>query len=898
MKSANVIITESIFSHSAPGGIYFGGEDSGNIHIENSAVRYSPGIGLETAFSRFNSLTVFNCEFMTHQIGIKLGGIQEWWVIPKPGFPGNVNIENSKVSNSTQNAIHVDSGILNSFHIKNSSITHNDGCGLYLGGYYTKMKLFVTETRFAWNLGRSVCSRNRDCYYPCTSRTVFKKCSFLNNLGPVVNIDGSPWEFESNIFVNNTKAPVIVTSQMRYYVHTREVTVRKNYFLFNICEEKGVIYITGYSKKMWIEGNVFRENNGRSVFIGEMFTSNATIRRNVFEYNRCSNSGVIEVRRMETDIEIFGNVFQFNQGLFIVRLYFEYAIRKRLLPVQNKVNFSRNSLSNNSEVSSRSPPCEVSISGLTDHKAISINYNIFNSNLFSKELCVNTHASSHKSMLAVPLNFWGHEDEVKIKQRILDAEDNYEHPLAGFLPFLNSAGNVVQNSSTSGTLDVSAVKYLGGRISYSVQLKKNRSPFIVVSDITVLPNSSLIVDPGVELQFKPGVGMLVLGSLFVRGAKDKPVIFSGWKENQTEKSLPVRLVGGKFPWQGRAEILHQGNWTSVCLNKTASFGANNAKVICEHLGYQTSSSMSFSHENCTSVWTSCAVLNCNGSEADVKECSLSFHDLTCNSSNHVLLNCSEGKPWGNIRFVREVNSPLHHPTSYLQHLKIEHCGEIHGQRVAAIEMIQYVPDLSFLTVLNCTAGCIRVWFPEKEVLITNSSFVNCGGSGTEIINTEQNVTIESVKSVKNTYGLRFTIPNGDWMHGLSYGQVYVCGSEKLVNIKDRAVFLYFRKQIGTYSNPSVSCSVSVYSQGYYGYHVQMLVMKNVRHVSISNIRHEVLKFSPKDLGPLSRRVIPWNHIRVDFEGWFQSEMILRVEPFERKGTLSFELQRRTNLNAL
>ncbi|XP_022804996.1 protein bark beetle-like isoform X1 [Stylophora pistillata] len=882
-KSENLIINDSTFSHNAPGGIYLGGEDSGNIQIVNSAVRYSPRNGLETAFLRLDSLTVFNCEFMTHQIGIKLGSLQKWRAPQKLGSPGNVNIENSKVSNSTQEAIHVeDSNKLKSIHIKNSSVTHNDGFGLYLGGFYTSVKLLVTETRFAWNLGTSVYSRGRVCLYPCISRSVFKNSSFLNNLGPVVNIDGSPWEIESNVFANNTKAPVIVTPFSSRSDYRREVFVRKNHFLLNVCEEKGVIYITGNSKKMIIEGNVFRENYGRSIFIAEMFPANATIRSNVFKDNRCPNSGVIEVRRMEMDIEIVGNVFQFNQGLFMVRLHCEYAIRSRLFSVQKKLNFSKNSLSNNTEVSSRTQPCEVRISGLTNSKAISINYNIFNSNSFSKELCVNTHASSHRSILPVPLNFWGYEDEVKIKQRIFDAEDNYEHTLAGFHPFLNNAGNVVQNSSTRNTFDVPAEKYLGGRILFSVQLRKNQSPFIVLSDVTILPNASLTVEAGVEVRFKPGVGMLILGSLFVHGAKDEPVTFSLWKRNQSEKSLPVRLVGGKFPWQGRAEIFHQGNWTPVCLNKTASFETNSAKVVCEHLGYQTPLNTSFSPEKCTSVWTSCAFLSCNGSEADVKECSFSFHNLTCNSSTHVLLNCSGGKPWGNIRFVREVNSSSHHSTSYLQHVNIEHCGEIHGHEVAAIESIQYVPDLSFLTVLNCTAGSIKVWFPEKQVSITNSSFMNCGGNGFEIMNAKQNVAIESVRSVKNSYGLRFTIPNGGWMHGLPYGQADVCGSEKLVPVKDREVFLYFRKPFLTYSNPRVSCSVSVYSQEFYGLAVQMLVMRNMQYLSIYNHRSEVLKFSPKDLGPLSRRVIPWNYIRVDFEGWFQSEMILRVHSVEKK----------------
>lgn len=227
---------------------------------------------------------------------------------------------------------------------------------------------------------------------------------------------------------------------------------------------------------------------------------------------------------MNSDIEIFGNVFQFNQGLFMVCFYCEYFYLFMLI-------FFRNLFFNNMEVLFWLLFCEVSILGFMDYRVIVINYNIFNSNFFLKEFCVNIYVVLYRSMLLVLLNFWGYEEEVKIKQRIFDVEDNYEFILVGFCFFFNSVGNVVKNLSICNILNVFVENYLGGCIFYSIELKKNQSFFIVLLDIIVLLNVLFIVDLGVELQFKLGVGMLVLGLFFVCGVKDILVLFFGWKEN-------------------------------------------------------------------------------------------------------------------------------------------------------------------------------------------------------------------------------------------------------------------------------------------------------------------------------------------------------------------------------
>ena len=700
----------------------------------------------------------------------------------------------------------------------------------------------------------------------------------------MVNIDESPkffpWEFEGNTFMNNTDNSVIMTTQ---YTHSRDspgLFVRRNKFLFNVFQDKGVIYVRGGTKELIIDGNVFEGNDGRSVFVEEksVFQAPASIQNNGFKDNRNSKGGVIEIRRMENDVLILDNVFEWNEGLNVVRLHIEnyvFALKK--------LTFKNNSLLNNSNA--RSFGCEVEISGMKEFKVISIHHNRFNSESFSKELCLNITANSHTSIVNASLNFWGYDDENQIKERIYDAEDNYERPLAVFIPFFGSTGELMQESNQGDGFQTFAKRSLGGRISSSVNLWSKFSPYKVISDVTVLPGAKLTIHPGVELQFGSGVGMLVLGALFVLGNRDNPVTFSLLKKGQTNTSIPFRLVGGAFPWQGRLVVVHNGNWSPVCVNETMPFGGNNAKVICEQLGYQAPSSISYVVHTSTSVRSLGVILNCNGNETEINECALSFLNLTGNSTRQVSLDCKGGTPWGNIRFLREFQNTSYPMTSKLQHLKFEHCGEKHGKKCAAIEMIQNVPEMNDVSILNCTAGGVKVLFPEREVRLRDIFLVNTGGHGGEMLINKRNFTFENVTSMNNTHGLTFHGGDGHWVEGVFYGQVLLCDPATDVTLKDRDLFLYVVPPLVSYLNLELSCQMEVKTDSDAGFALQMLVMKNVRFITIvSPHRKTILKFSSRDIGPLSRRrLIPWNALKVYFEGWLSSEMLLHVQRFELKG---------------
>ena len=81
------------------------------------------------------------------------------------------------------------------------------------------------------------------------------------------------------------------------------------------------------------------------------------------------------------------------------------------------------------------------------------------------------------------------------------------------------------------------------------------------------------------------------------------------------------------------------------------------------------------------------------------------------------------------------------------------------------------------------------------------------------------------------------------------------------------------------------CHKVVQTDGDAGFALELQVMKNVKSITIEDPhRNKILKFSPRDLGPLSRRrVIPWNALTVYFEGWYSSEMLLHVQRIELKG---------------
>ncbi len=68
------------------------------------------------------------------------------------------------------------------------------------------------------------------------------------------------------------------------------------------------------------------------------------------------------------------------------------------------------------------------------------------------------------------------------------------------------------------------VDSLSGRLLESLILPKRDQPYIIRSDLTVMPDVTLTIEPGVTLEFAPRVGLLVLGTLIARGLPDDRIV--------------------------------------------------------------------------------------------------------------------------------------------------------------------------------------------------------------------------------------------------------------------------------------------------------------------------------------------------------------------------------------
>ena len=866
-----IVISQSSFIRNVQTAIYIYNPTTrlGDVYIQRSSVCESAAVGIEMYNSRVRKLNIFNCSLLTNRIGISLYS-----------FSGDMVIKHSEIVNSTSTGLSVDSGGRKTLQLINSNVTHSKGAGMTVYDRYANTKLLVTGSFFGWN------ERETFVTHSAGSLVSFEQSTFLHNSGPVVYFGkrSSPQMvvFQGNVLKDNTGSSLLEISS--YY--SSEIFIRKNLFSLNVCLEKGVIDISGSmsADKLIIGGNLFEGNTGRSVFVEGSSYSPVIMTLNVFKYNNCSSNGVVVIRRMEKDVEITDNVFSHNKGLFTVLLQCVYNIRFGI--IKQNFTFTNNSLENNTKVPSNTFACEVNISGLLENKTISLHENKFYSDSFSKELCVNILATSHTSILDASLNFWGYDSNVDVRKRIFDA--GLDHELVSVVtdPFRSSRGIVIHCKNQ--TADNPLRNVLGGHISSFVRLRSDQVPYIVLSDIIVLPEASLIVEPGVEVQLGPSVSMLILGSLRVLGTADHPVRFSVLKKNQAQKPKLARLSGGKYPWTGRLEVTYNGSWTPVCLSKNGLWGLKNAIVVCKQLGYESpllggQTILRDIQLLNASAWP--FNLNCFGNETEISECPLSSENRWCNSSQHVVLSCRGGLPWGNVRFAREFGSAMY-PSSVLNHLEIKHCGLKHGREVAAIEAIQYVPEMNSVNVLNCTSGGLKVLFPENQTKVEKSSFVNTGRDGIEILAAKHIVTLGSIKSSNNKHGVTFHNPDETNMQGIWYGQIMLCALGSVINFTRDELFLYFKGPPISKVNPTVSCQKVIQAGSGYSLSFKLLSLKKYQVIRLFDPFGRVIveSYNQEERRRLKDQVVfPWDRATVLLSGHYDGDVLLRVKRVRMKG---------------
>ena len=857
-------------------GIYVGSSDLKNVVIESSFICHSAIFGIKVASSHIALLNVSNCSILDNSYGIYFDSLS-----------GSISIEDTKISNSTSHALYINvprSGG-STYYLTNGSVTHCKGLGIVINGYYGNLRLVVTGTFFGWNNQQTVYSVSNVYSLIAT----FTNNTFFQNTGPVVYFGRwsrpSVLRLENNIFDDNTE-PSVVTISSGYL---DKLTIRKNEFTNNECQGKGIIHLsipyTGTD--LSIEDNVFERNTGRTICADGPNGTPLQVVANIFRDNNCSNKGIVEIRRMERDIKITHNVFNNNEGHYMILLQSVHDIQYGM--VIRNLTFENNSFIDNKEVPSHVLHCEVNISGLLEYKAVTINQNKFTSKGFSKELCVNVFAPSQARVLDASLNYWGYENVSAIRGRIYDRSTNYEMISVHLSPFINSKGIIVdgKNQTEKNCSERHPRKDLGGYISNHVRLESNSTLYLASSNIIILSNASLTITAGVEIQFGPSVSIVVFGSLFALGSAKHRVKFTVLKKARKKFPVSVRLIGGKYPWIGRLEVAHSGIWApaAVCINDTGSLRWNDAAVVCRQLGYESPWLLTWVEDpSNTRAWH--FNFSCLGSETDISKCPITFEKIKCNPSYHVMIGCRGGLPWGNVRFMRDSTDSIASGISILEHLDVEHCGYRSGQHAPAVQALHYVPKINHVRVVNCSSGGLKVLYPEKEFKVAKSSFINTGGNGTDIVGAKSSVTFENIISINNENGVTFTDTDAKNFEGLFDGQISLCAKTAVVNLTSDEVFLFFKVQNIVAANPSIDCKKVIFTDPRYALSLKLLVQQRNQYLRIidRNGRAIIETYNREERRRLEDQLIlPWNRATIILRGSYDGEVLLHVRRVRADG---------------
>lgn len=295
-----------------------------------------------------------------------------------------------------------------------------------------------------------------------------------------------------------------------------------------------------------MDNNTWINNNNFEITVDGHF-ARINITNNIFRDNYC-RTGLLTIKGMEKKLKIVNNKFLNNNGKYVV----EFSSNSQSEIIGNvPAVFMYNELRSNKRFMrgrtgvlqvDRDPTCVVAFRGI---QKVRINRNLFSDNFLEYQLLAGIKTAKIDNFLNVAENWWGTDNEKDIKNRIFDFDDWNDHAIAEYRPYLledNFQSSYSVSFSSNNTIDLDS---LGGRLYEDLRLTARDRPYIINSDITVMPNVTLTIYPGVVMEFAPNVGILVLGILNARGYIGseiimRPIVFSENLKNAEHGKFDVR----------------------------------------------------------------------------------------------------------------------------------------------------------------------------------------------------------------------------------------------------------------------------------------------------------------------------------------------------------------------
>ena len=486
-----------------------------------------------------------------------------------------------------------------------------------------------------------------------------------------------------------------------YYRHASQVSIDVTECNISRTREYGFNINFGQSKgNLSFSNNTFFRNirTVLRIWRSSVDSSRSTIviDKNVFHNNYLSSGDALidfagkGIGTVFTDIN--ENSFTENKCSFVIKVNIQSNHEPGFF------SFKKNILEDNEGVPSNSYSLGL-LGCISNH--FNIQHNVFDNELMEKELFVGRTCGSNyiyeKFDIDATFNYWGTTSTVNVWERVFHFANWNDRPKVKYLP-----AAATRNFTGVITSEViSNQSQIGGVVTFSLRLSTTYSPYVVMNDLTVSENVTLNIEPGVELHFKPNIGLLVLGNIIARGTTNEKIKFCSFKHKCKYEQQMIRLVDGDRVYRGKLEILVGGRWLAAC---SYYFTSRDGSVACRQLGYGRFNHWRTYHGNNVPLYK--VSFNCHGDETFLSDC-INQTVSYCGSEYYsVYLECGRDYRWGNIRIVPPKNfnsSAYYHQNeqSSLRNIIIHGAGYLHDQGVSSVQIIERSPTVTHFQIFEC-----------------------------------------------------------------------------------------------------------------------------------------------------------------------------------------------------
>ncbi len=455
------------------------------------------------------------------------------------------------------------------------------------------------------------------------------------------------------------------------------------------------IYLDQSKVNLSFSNNTFFRNIRTVLRIRKDFVdssrSTIVIDKNVFVNNLLLSSDPLidfagkEIGTVFTDIN--ENTFTENKCSFVIKV----NIQSNREP--GFFSFKNNILEDNEGVPSNSYSLGL-LGCISNH--FNIQHNVFDNELMEKELFVGRTCGSNYIYetfeIDATFNYWG----TSSTDRPFHFANWNDRPRVKYLPAATTrnftgviTSEVIPNQSQ-----------IGGVVSSSLYLSTTYSPYVVMNDLTVSENVTLTIEHGVELHFKPNIGLLVLGNIIARGTTNEKIKFCSFEHKCKYEQQMIRLVDGDRVYRGKLQILVGGRWLAAC---PYYFTSREGSVACRQLGYGRFNRWKRNYGNNVPLYK--VYFNCHGNETSLSDCINETVSYCGNEYYGVYLECERVCRWGNIRIVppKNVNSSDYYrqnEQSSLRNFIIHGAGYLHDQGVSSLQIIERSPTVTHFQIFE------------------------------------------------------------------------------------------------------------------------------------------------------------------------------------------------------